>query len=180
MYFADAEPQGLMKSFDARLPHSAKVGRPNSPRSALSDLPQLGLLASSTPFVTGRPYTLITGKEIYSTGAVGLAVCRYPARPSSAITIDYNQLQPLGDALEVTVSVPPADESSSAEGIHTAPRAISFWSWPPQTQRACCWNEFSLTSARPSAKNKVSTWACFLKTRCAPLFTFDKLDSSDT
>lgn len=64
---------------------------------------QLGLLASSTPFVTGRPYSMIKGSSIHSDGAVGIAVCRYPARKDSdTLRINYEQLDPLGEALKVT------------------------------------------------------------------------------
>lgn len=35
---------------------------------------QIGLLASPTPFLTGRPYTLFRGREIFSSGAVGLCL----------------------------------------------------------------------------------------------------------
>ena len=39
-----------------------------------SHIPKLGLFASSTPFVTGRPYTLIFNGSVKSSGAVGLAL----------------------------------------------------------------------------------------------------------
>ena len=39
-----------------------------------SHKPKLGLFASSTPFVTGRPYTLIFNGSVKSSGAVGLAL----------------------------------------------------------------------------------------------------------
>ena len=39
-----------------------------------SYMPKLGLFASSTPFVTGRPYTLIFNGSVKSSGAVGLAL----------------------------------------------------------------------------------------------------------
>jgi len=35
---------------------------------------KLGLVASSTPFVTGRPVTLFKNRDIYSSGAVGIAL----------------------------------------------------------------------------------------------------------
>jgi len=35
---------------------------------------QIGLLSAPTPFLTGRPHTLIHGKDIHSTGTVGIAL----------------------------------------------------------------------------------------------------------
>jgi hypothetical protein len=65
---------------------------------------QVGLIASPTPFATGRPHTLLSGQDIFSDGAVGFAICRYPKRedPSSALTVDYGKLEVLGEPLEVT------------------------------------------------------------------------------
>lgn len=48
---------------------------------------------------------MISGKDIFSKGACGVAVCRYPAQKPFGISLDYGALEPLGDALEVTVSV---------------------------------------------------------------------------
>lgn len=67
-----------------------------------SPLWQLGLLASSTPFATGRPHTLLYGKEIFSTGAVGVAICRSPSFINTKMDLSYDTLAPLGDSLEVT------------------------------------------------------------------------------
>ena len=41
-------------------------------------IPKLGLFASSTPFVMGRPYTLIFNGSVKSFGAVGLALSAGP------------------------------------------------------------------------------------------------------
>ncbi|KAI0722794.1 hypothetical protein C8Q76DRAFT_720344 [Earliella scabrosa] len=57
VYFSDNAPEGL--------------------NSALSKFPcatKLGLVATSTPFVTGRPYTLFHGDAIHSDGAVGVCL----------------------------------------------------------------------------------------------------------
>lgn len=65
---------------------------------------QIGLIASPTPFATGRPHTLFSGKEIYSDGAVGIAICRYPKTfgAQKDLKITYEDLEPLGGPLEVT------------------------------------------------------------------------------
>ncbi|KAG8859319.1 hypothetical protein FRB96_004534 [Tulasnella sp. 330] len=57
VYFSDGAPEGLKSALDSRFPLAA----------------QMGLIGSSTPFVTGRPYTLLQGSKVWSDGAVGLA-----------------------------------------------------------------------------------------------------------
>ncbi|KAI9436565.1 hypothetical protein H4582DRAFT_398424 [Lactarius indigo] len=54
----------------------------NHALSSFTHATQLGLLASSTPFVTGRPYTIISNGSVKSSGAVGLALSAGP-RPVS-------------------------------------------------------------------------------------------------
>ncbi len=52
-------------------------GQPSSLLSTLSDrFPSasiLGLLTAQTPFITGRPYTLVKNGETFQDGAVGIA-----------------------------------------------------------------------------------------------------------
>ncbi|KAF8257491.1 hypothetical protein EI94DRAFT_1817694 [Lactarius quietus] len=62
----DNAPQGLNQALSSSFTHATK----------------LGLFASSTPFVTGRPYTLIFNGSVKSSGAVGLALSAGP-RPVS-------------------------------------------------------------------------------------------------
>ncbi|KAH9850756.1 hypothetical protein C2E23DRAFT_759541 [Lenzites betulinus] len=57
LYFSDNAPEGLTSSL-------SKFGSAN----------KLGLIGASTPFVTGRPYTLFHNDRIYSDGAVGLCL----------------------------------------------------------------------------------------------------------
>jgi len=58
----DNAPQGLNQALSSSFTHAT----------------QLGLFASSTPFVTGRPYTLIFNGSVKSSGAVGLALSAGP------------------------------------------------------------------------------------------------------
>lgn len=60
---------------------------------------QLGLIASSTPFVTGRPVTLFQNHEIFSSGAVGLALTR-----KTRLTLDFLDVTKLSNVLTVTKS----------------------------------------------------------------------------
>ncbi|KAI0720299.1 hypothetical protein C8T65DRAFT_634070 [Cerioporus squamosus] len=57
LYFSDNSPEGL-----------------NSVLSRFSSATKLGLIATSTPFVTGRPYTLFHNDSIHSDGAVGMCL----------------------------------------------------------------------------------------------------------
>ncbi|KIY69331.1 hypothetical protein CYLTODRAFT_349720 [Cylindrobasidium torrendii FP15055 ss-10] len=84
LYFTDASPQGLTASFEA-FPHAT----------------QLGLVATSTPFITGRPFTLFHGKDVHSSGAVGLALTD---RPKATSTIEFTGLESLSEPMTVTQS----------------------------------------------------------------------------
>ncbi|KAH7923827.1 hypothetical protein BV22DRAFT_1035883 [Leucogyrophana mollusca] len=66
IYFSDRAPEGVSNSLSV------------FPRAM-----QLGLIASSTPFVTGRPVTLFHDNQIYSSGAVGLGLTTSKAPASS-------------------------------------------------------------------------------------------------
>ncbi|KAF8636193.1 hypothetical protein AX17_003681 [Amanita inopinata Kibby_2008] len=59
VYMTDQSPEGLANSL-----------------SLFPNAPKLGLVASSTPFVTGRPFTLFRNQKIYESGAVGIALKR--------------------------------------------------------------------------------------------------------
>ncbi|EKM48877.1 uncharacterized protein PHACADRAFT_59601, partial [Phanerochaete carnosa HHB-10118-sp] len=56
LYLSDSAPEGLAQSL-SKFDRSSK----------------LGFIASSTPFVNGRPHTLFFGNEVHSAGAVGIA-----------------------------------------------------------------------------------------------------------
>ncbi|KAH8114696.1 hypothetical protein DFH11DRAFT_1543945 [Phellopilus nigrolimitatus] len=58
LYFSDSSSWNLASALHEHLPQSQ----------------QLGIVASSTPFVTGQPFTLVRNGKAQSTGAVGLAL----------------------------------------------------------------------------------------------------------
>jgi hypothetical protein len=62
-------------------------------------LDQLGFLASSTPFVTGRPVTLFHDGEIYSDGAIGIAL---QLSLGHTLTIEFPGLVDLTPDLQIT------------------------------------------------------------------------------
>ncbi|KAG2365126.1 hypothetical protein BDR07DRAFT_1399925 [Suillus spraguei] len=76
LYFSDKAPEGLRR--------------------------QLGFLASSTPFITGRPVTLFHDGEIYSDGAIGIAL--QPSLGRTSLTVEFPGLVDLTPDLQITRS----------------------------------------------------------------------------
>ncbi|KAI9637449.1 uncharacterized protein MKK02DRAFT_43370 [Dioszegia hungarica] len=58
LLLTDASPRPVLRALDAQFPHAVKAG----------------LLTAPTPFITGRPHTLLLNDKIHNTGAVGLAL----------------------------------------------------------------------------------------------------------
>ncbi|KAH9046714.1 hypothetical protein EDB84DRAFT_1558165 [Lactarius hengduanensis] len=81
----DNAPQGLNQALSSSFAHATK----------------LGLFASSTPFVTGRPYTLIFNDSVKSSGAVGLALS---AGPRPVLQTAFPGLRAITAPLTVTQS----------------------------------------------------------------------------
>lgn len=86
LYFSDKAPEGIAKALKASFPHSH----------------ELGFLASSTPFITGRPVTLFHDGEIYSDGAIGIAL--QPSLGHTSLTVEFPGLVDLTPDLRVTSS----------------------------------------------------------------------------
>ncbi|KAF8505350.1 hypothetical protein BU17DRAFT_57934 [Hysterangium stoloniferum] len=80
LFFSDNSPDGLVRALD-RLPAN-----------------KMGLIASSTPFINGRPFTLFFNDEVHSSGAVGVAL-RTPKFLEP--TICFGGLEPLAAELGV-------------------------------------------------------------------------------
>ncbi|RSH88774.1 hypothetical protein EHS25_003002 [Saitozyma podzolica] len=58
LVLSDGAPRPVLKALDSMLPKSQK----------------LGLVTAGTPFLTGRPHTLIHNRQIFSSGSVGLVI----------------------------------------------------------------------------------------------------------
>ncbi|KAG1797877.1 uncharacterized protein HD556DRAFT_1355738 [Suillus plorans] len=86
LYFSDKAPEGIAKVLKATFPHSN----------------ELGFLASSTPFITGRPVTLFHDGEIYSDGAIGIAL--QPSLGHTSLTAEFPDLVDLTPDLQITCS----------------------------------------------------------------------------
>jgi len=86
LYFSDKAPEGIAKALKATFPYSH----------------ELGFLASSTPFITGRPVTLFHDGEIYSDGAIGIAL--QPSLGHTSLTVEFPGLVDLTPDLQITSS----------------------------------------------------------------------------
>ncbi|KAG6377204.1 hypothetical protein JVT61DRAFT_1257 [Boletus reticuloceps] len=87
IYFSDKSPEGLATVLESVFPQANK----------------LSLIASSTPFITGRPVTLFYNGSILSSGAVGIALSS--SVPSSPVlTLSFPPLVALSTDLGVTSS----------------------------------------------------------------------------
>ncbi|CAE6462219.1 unnamed protein product [Rhizoctonia solani] len=82
-YLSDGRPEGLFDSLHRHFPTAS----------------QLGLIGSSTPFITGRPFTLFGGTSIFSDGAVGVALLDQTP-PNTDIKFD--NIHALSEPMEVT------------------------------------------------------------------------------
>ncbi|PVF97624.1 hypothetical protein CPB86DRAFT_759770 [Serendipita vermifera] len=78
LYLSDDAPEGLETSLSYFFPHASK----------------LGLIASSTPFITGRPFTLYHNGSFHSSGALGIAL--FNPSPKPRTDVRFSHLEPLG------------------------------------------------------------------------------------
>lgn len=82
-YFTDDMAEGLSAALDHRLPRISKMG----------------VTASSTPFVTGRPFTFYHNGAFHSSGAFGVALCNHE-RPE--IKVNLANLFNIGEEYAIT------------------------------------------------------------------------------
>ncbi|KAI8981517.1 hypothetical protein BDB01DRAFT_169626 [Pilobolus umbonatus] len=80
---SDNEPDELLKSFDHHYPGIAKTG----------------IIGSSTPFVTGQPYTLFH-EHFMGSGIIGFAA--YDQSHAPTLTVEHTALEPIGKPLKIT------------------------------------------------------------------------------
>ncbi|KAF9236457.1 hypothetical protein BU15DRAFT_76906 [Melanogaster broomeanus] len=85
LYFTDRAPEGIASVLETAFPQANK----------------LSLVASSTPFLTGRPVTLFHDGEILSDGAVGV-VLTSSSEPAPLVELSFPPLVALSPDLEVT------------------------------------------------------------------------------
>lgn len=83
LYLSDGAPEGLLNSLGRHFPATS----------------QTGLIGSSTPFITGRPFTLFKGSSIYPDGAVGVAIFDQRLQHAS---IEFKSIHAVSHPMEVT------------------------------------------------------------------------------
>ncbi|KAF8673966.1 FIST N domain [Rhizoctonia solani] len=107
-YLSDGRPEGLFDSLHRHFPAAS----------------QLGLIGSSTPFITGRPFTLFEGTSVVSDGAVGVALFNHTT-PSSDICFDgiYAVSEPMEVTQAQTNLVETLDDGNPAETLMAAMKA---------------------------------------------------------
>lgn len=84
IYFSDKSPEGISRGLQNAFPSAHK----------------LALLASSTPFLTGRPFTLFHNGRVHSSGAVGIAI----PSPTPLLNLTFPPLVALTPPLRITSS----------------------------------------------------------------------------
>ncbi|KAF8333659.1 hypothetical protein F5887DRAFT_993643 [Amanita rubescens] len=98
-------PEGLKGKEDISsivyLTDDAPEGLSSSLLSNYSNSSQIGLVASSTPFVNGRPFTLFHNKHVYDLGAVGIALKGSSTR-DFASGVSFVGLSPVSKPMNVT------------------------------------------------------------------------------
>ena len=76
----------------------------------------MGMICSSTPFITGRPFTMFFNDRVHSEGAVGVAVSRIPHR----FHVDLpSNLKPITPEVAITRCVSPALSHPASEASIT-------------------------------------------------------------
>ncbi|CAE6478097.1 hypothetical protein ACGC1H_002740 [Rhizoctonia solani] len=108
LYLSDGKPEGLIDSLHRHFPSAS----------------QLGLIGSSTPFITGRPFTLFKGTNIFSDGAVGIALLD---QPSQNITMSFDSIHAVSKPMEVTQAqtnlIEALDNGNPVESLMVAMKA---------------------------------------------------------
>lgn len=85
IYLSDRAPEGLANSL-----------------RVFKNATKLGLIATSTPFITGRPVTLFHNQNIYDSGAVGIALKRPRSKSRTIVRTEFMGATPLSPPMTVT------------------------------------------------------------------------------
>ncbi|RIA93059.1 hypothetical protein C1645_763340 [Glomus cerebriforme] len=86
-FVSDSEPYQFLESLDYHFPTSKKIG----------------IIGTSTPFLTGLPFTLFHNDNILSKGIIGVALTAESSNTfKNQFQIEYPSLSAIGDPLEIT------------------------------------------------------------------------------
>lgn len=83
---SDNEPDQLLQTLDHHYP----------------DVPKVGIIGASTPFVTGEPYTLFNGEKIMGSGIVGFAA--YNKEAKAKVNVHHAAMEKMGQPVKITRS----------------------------------------------------------------------------
>ncbi|KAF9934314.1 hypothetical protein FBU30_002453 [Linnemannia zychae] len=89
LMFSDLEVHQFLEALDTVNPEASKVG----------------LMASSTPFITGRPVTMFYDGQLVQDGVLGVSILKKPRNeqtPEETIKVTYPSMSPLGPAMQIT------------------------------------------------------------------------------
>ncbi|KAF9551779.1 hypothetical protein EC957_004102 [Mortierella hygrophila] len=83
---SDLEVHQFLEALDSANPAASKVG----------------LMASSTPFITGRPVTMFYDGQLVQDGVLGVSILKRPAAKQEITNVTYPSMSPLGPAMQIT------------------------------------------------------------------------------
>ncbi|CAG8447327.1 8320_t:CDS:2 [Diversispora eburnea] len=85
---SDSEPYQFLESLDYYFPQSKKMG----------------IIGSSTPFITGRPYSLFNNDKVLSKGIIGIAFTSNETSEShkNFLSVDHLSMCSIGDPFRIT------------------------------------------------------------------------------
>ncbi|PKC73043.1 hypothetical protein RhiirA1_530731 [Rhizophagus irregularis] len=84
---SDSEPYQFLESLDHHFPTSKKIG----------------IIRTSTPFLTGQPFSLFHNNNIFSRGTIGVALtAESPNEFKNQFQIEHPSLSTIGDPLKIT------------------------------------------------------------------------------
>ncbi|KAF8940122.1 hypothetical protein BGZ47_007877 [Haplosporangium gracile] len=86
MMISDLEVHQFLEALDTANPAASKVG----------------LMASSTPFITGRPVTMFYDGQLVQDGVLGVSILKRPAAKQETTSVTYPSMSPLGPAMQIT------------------------------------------------------------------------------
>ncbi|KAG0319189.1 hypothetical protein BGZ97_002599 [Linnemannia gamsii] len=86
MMISDLEVHQFLEALDAANPEASKIG----------------LMASSTPFITGRPVTMFYDGQLVQDGVLGVSILKRPASKQDITSVTYPSMSPLGPAMQIT------------------------------------------------------------------------------
>ena len=91
LMISDLEVHQFLEALDAASPAASKVG----------------LMASSTPFITGRPVTMFYDGKLVQDGVLGVSLVKKARNPKeiedgSRTFVEYPSMAPLGPAMQIT------------------------------------------------------------------------------